>query len=240
MEISSTEAQNNFGRYLKLAQFEDIIVTKNGKKVVVIKQYEKPGLTASVIAEKPQGYTWQISHEDFLKLSEASENRYEYLDGEVFLSASPSYDHQRITVEIVTVLHNYFKGQRCRPLTAPFDVTLTVDGSKNVVQPDIVVICDTDNINKKGRYNGIPALVVEVMSEFTQKNDMLMKLNLYLHAGIKEYWIVDPIRKQVYFYLFAELDIKEYLVFGKSEIIKSLTFPGLALPLEQIFGKNLD
>lgn len=239
MKISSTEAQNNFGRYLKLAQFEDIIVTKNGKKVVVIKHYEKPGKTASAIAEKSEGYAWQISYEEFLKLSEASENRYEYLDGEVFLSASPSYDHQRITVEIITVLHNFFKGQKCRPLTAPFDVTLTVDGSRNVVQPDIVVICDTDNINE-GRYTGIPALVLEVMSEFTQKKDMLMKLNLYLHAGIKEYWIVDPIRKQVYFYHFADLDIKEYLVLGQSEIIKSLIFPGLALPLEQVFEENVD
>jgi len=59
MEISSTEAQNNFGRYLKLAQFEDIIVTKNGKKVVVIKHYEEPEKSASTIAEKAEGYAWQ-------------------------------------------------------------------------------------------------------------------------------------------------------------------------------------
>ena len=42
MYISSTEAQNNFGRYLKLAQFEDIIITKNGKKMLVLKCYEEP------------------------------------------------------------------------------------------------------------------------------------------------------------------------------------------------------
>ena len=41
MEITSTEAQNNFGRYLKLAAWEDIIVTKNGKRVVVIKSYNR-------------------------------------------------------------------------------------------------------------------------------------------------------------------------------------------------------
>lgn len=36
MEISSTEARNNFGRYLKLARFEEIIITKNGKRAAVI------------------------------------------------------------------------------------------------------------------------------------------------------------------------------------------------------------
>jgi prevent-host-death family protein len=242
VEISSTEAQNNFGRYLKLAQFEDIIITKNGKKTVTIKRYAEPAKSLS-ISEEAEGYTYpnqKISYEDFLKLSEAGENRYEYMDGEVFLAASPSYDHQRITVEIVTAMHHFFKGQICRPLTAPFDVTLTVDGRKNVVQPDIIVICDTENINEKGRYAGIPALVVEVISESTQKKDMLMKLNLYFHAGIKEYWIVDPIRSQVYFYLFAESDIQEYRVFYHKETIKSLAFPGLAIPLEEIFEKKRD
>ena len=154
MEITSTEAQNNFGRYLKLAQFEDIIITKNGKNVVVIKPYEEPGKSAFTVAEGAESYAWQndhISYEDFLKLTEASENRYEYIDGEVYLLASPSYAHQHIIVEIISVMYNYFKGKKCRPLTAPFDVTLTVDDNKNVVQPDIIVICDTENINEKSR-----------------------------------------------------------------------------------------
>lgn len=239
MEISSTEAQNNFGRYLKLAQFEDIIVTKNGKKAVVIKRYEEPGKSALTIAEKAEGYTWQnekISYDDFLKLTEASENRYEYIDGEVYLLTSPSYDHQSIIVEIVNAMYNYFKGKKCRPLTAPFDVTLTVDSGKNVVQPDIIVICDTENINEKRRYTGIPTLVVEVLSESTQKKDMLKKLNLYFHGGIKEYWIVNPLRKEVYAYFFAEQDIKEYRVYKGVDTVQSITFEGLEIPLEQMFA----
>lgn len=239
MEIPSTEAQNNFGRYLKLAWFEDIIITKNGKKTVMIKRYEEPGANASIIAEKAEPYAWEkekITYEDFLKLSEASDNRYEYIDGEVYLLASPSYEHQRIIVEIVTAMYNFFKGKKCRPLTSPFDVTLTTDDNKNVVQPDIIVICDTENINEKSRYTGTPTLVLEVLSQSTQKKDMLKKLNLYLHAGITEYWIVNPSRKEVYLYCFAELDIKEYLVFQGSESVNSVTFEGLAVPLDQLFA----
>ena len=127
--------------------------------------------------EEAEEYTYdnvqKMSYEEFIELTEDSEGRYEYIDGEIYLLASPSYDHQRIIVEILSVMYTYFKGKKCRPLTAPFDVTLIKNSEKNVVQPDIVVICDTENINEKGRYHGIPALVVEVLSETTKKKDML-------------------------------------------------------------------
>lgn len=239
MEVSSTEVQNNFGMYLKLAQFEDIVVTKNGKKAVVIKAFAAPEKSVSTIAEKAESYAWQsekISYEDYLKLIEVSENRYEYIDGEVYLLSSPSYDHQSIIMEIANVMYNYFKAKKCRPLTAPFDVTLTMDENKNVVQPDIVVICDTENVNEKGRYTGIPTLVVEVLSESTQKNDMLKKLNLYLHTGIEEYWIVNPMRKEVYYYRFAEQDIKDYRVYKDVETIQSIVFDGMEIPLKNMFA----
>lgn len=132
--------------------------------------------------------------------------------------------------------YNYFKGKKCRPLTAPFDVTLTADGEKNVVQPDIIVICDTESINEKGRYTGIPTLLVEVLSESTQKKDMLKKLGLYLCADIKEYWIINPLRKEVYFYCFAEQDITDFRVYKGAETVQSITFDGLEIPLEQIFS----
>ncbi|NLI92414.1 MAG: type II toxin-antitoxin system Phd/YefM family antitoxin [Peptococcaceae bacterium] len=239
MEITSTEAQNNFGRYLKLAWFEDVIITKNGKKTVVIKRYVEPGESSSIIAEKAEPYIWdkeKITYEDFLKLSEASENRYEYIDGEVYLLASPSYDHQSIIMEIVNIMYNYFKGKPCRPLTSPFDVTLVIDEKKNVVQPDIIVICDTENINERGRYTGTPTLVLEVLSESTQKKDMLKKLSLYLHAGIKEYWIINPLRKEIYLYSFENQDIKEYRVYQGAETAQSPFFEGLAVPLGQLFA----
>lgn len=239
MKITSTEAQNNFGRYLKLAQFEDIIVTKNGKKAIVISRYQEDDESDSSIAEKAACYDWQneqISYEDFLKLVEESESRYEYIEGEVYLVASPSYEHQRIIMELSHVMYNYFKGRECRPLTAPFDVTLTIDDHENVVQPDILVICDLENINELGKYTGIPALVVEVLSPSTQKKDMLKKLNLYLHAGIVEYWLVNPLSKDIYLYSFKEHDIREFRAYKENQTVCSLVFKGLEVNVSNIFS----
>jgi len=78
-------------------------------------------------------------------------------------------------------------------------------------------------------------MVIEVLSESTQQKDMLKKLDLYFHSGIKEYWIVNPLRKEVYVYCFEEQDIKEYRVYKGVEIVQSITFEGLEIPLEQIF-----
>lgn len=240
MEIPSTEVQNNFGRFMKLAWFEDVIVTKNGKATVVIKRYEEPGkMPAQIVAEKAEAYVWdkeKITYEDFVKLQEASENRYEYIDGEVYLLSAPNYDHQRIVMEISNILYNYFRGQSCRPLTAPFDVTLTKDNNKNVVQPDIVVICDTENISEKGKYLGVPTLVLEVLSPSTKRKDMLKKLNLYVESGVSEYWMVNPDSREVYIYTMEEYDIKEHHAYKGAEEAVSLTFAGLSIPLTQLFA----
>jgi prevent-host-death family protein len=238
MEITSTEAQNNFGRYLKLARFEDIIVTKNGKPTVVIKPFQELK-EYTAVTENAKRYSFgneKISYEDFMKLTEASENRYEYIDGDVYLLASPTYDHQATVAELFNTLYNWFKGKKCRPLTAPFDVTLITDEQRNVVQPDIIVICDTENINDKRRYTGTPALVVEVLSETTQKKDMVKKLDMYLQAGIKEYWIINPLHQEVYSYSLAEGDIKEFWMLKSGEILQSTHFPGLVIPLADIFS----
>jgi Uma2 family endonuclease len=235
VEVPSTEVQNNFGRYLRLALFEDIIVTKNGKKKAVIKAFREPEEGPITVAEKAEAYDWRISYEDFLKLSEGSERRYEYIDGEVYLLTSPSYEHQAIVMEISNVLYNWFRGKGCRPLTAPFDVTLAKGDVKNVVQPDIVVICDTEN-TYEGKYTGVPTMVIEVVSESTRQRDLLRKLDLYFYGGVREYWIVNPMRKEVYVYRFQEQDIKEFHVYRETEKAQSTVFEGLEVPLGQVFA----
>ncbi len=239
MEVTSTQAQNNFGQYMKFAYFEDIIVTRNGKRTVVIKAYREEKEGASQVAETAESYlveNQKVTYEEFLMLSEESENRYEYIDGEVYLLASPTYTHQNIIMEISNQMYQWFKGKKCRALTAPFDVTLLKEDNKNVVQPDIIVVCDTENVNEKGRYMGTPSLVVEVLSESTRRKDLIKKLDLYLQSGVREYWVVNPFNREVYVYFNEELDIKDYRTYKEKETARSVFFKGLEVPLEQVFA----
>ncbi|MGQ9780620.1 MAG: type II toxin-antitoxin system prevent-host-death family antitoxin [Bacillota bacterium] len=239
MEVTSTEVQNNFGTYLKLAQVEEVFITRNGKRIAVLRHWEEPRAEASWIAEGTAAYQPErprLTVEEFRKLAEASEARYEYIDGEVYLLASSTWEHQRILGELFSIIHAWSRGKKCQPVTAPFDVTLMKDEKENIVQPDIVVVCDPEKIDEHGRYTGVPSLVVEVLSETTRNKDMLKKLDLYMAGGVGEYWIVNPINREIYIYSFAAGEIRNYRVFKGAETATSEVLEGLAVPLEQAFS----
>jgi len=239
MEVTSTEVQNNFGTYLKLAQVEEVFITRNGKRIAVLRHWEEPRAEAPRAAEGTAAYQPErptLTVEEFRKLSEASDARYEYIDGEVHLLPSPSWAHQRIVCELLSIFNEWSRGKKCKPVTAPFDVTLMKDEKENVVQPDIVVVCDPENIDDRGHYTGVPSLVVEVLSEATRQKDMLKKLHLYMAGGVGEYWIVNPLNREIYIYSFASGEIRNYRVFKGAETAESEVLERLAVPLEQVFS----
>ena len=240
LKVSSTEVQNNFGKYLLLANERDIIVTRNGQEVACLSGLNARKDRSSMVSEKAlaAGYGLRrASYEEFLKLTKGSEERYEFIDGEIFLQASPKTDHQLAQMVLAGTFFNHFDGQNCVPMSAPFDITIRrSEDDVNVVQPDLMVICDLlESLGEDGYYYGVPTLVVEILSESTRRNDLLKKLNLYMTGGVQEYWVVDPNNKQLSIYTFAEQDIQEHLIFKAPEKACSITFPDLVIDLERVF-----
>jgi prevent-host-death family protein len=241
--ITTTELQNNFGKYLKLSEYEEINITKNGKKVAKLIPYaENVSKGHLIVTEGSSMYKQrkiQVSYQDYLRITEESENRYEYIGGELYLLASPTYPHQKAVGEIFGVFITWFRGKDCEPLVSPFDITLIKDEKEeniNVVQPDIIVICDRDKINEDGKYLGTPPLVVEVLSDSTKSKDLIKKLNLYMESGVAEYWVVNTATAEIYIYVFAQRNIQTILTSKKGEKAKSMFFPGLEVDLKQIFA----
>jgi len=110
------------------------------------------------------------------------------------MSPAPSSEHQRISMELGRQLSNYLRGKNCTVFPAPFDVRLPRGEEKdeeieNVVQPDLVVVCDRGKIDKRG-CKGAPDLIIEILSYSTAKKDLNEKFNLYEQACVKEYWVV--------------------------------------------------
>ena len=164
-----------------------------------LSQYNEPDYV--LVHEEAKNYK-TVSYEEYMELVNASDQRYELIAGEVYLMASPDFTHQVVVNEIAGRFYNYFRGKPCRSLTAPLDVRLFGFATKfeddpNVVQPDVVVICDEDKVSEDNRYEGIPTLIVEVLSPSTRGKDMAIKLQLYMKSGVAEYWIVDVEKKTV-------------------------------------------
>lgn len=241
MRVSSTDFQNAVGKYLTLAQKETITITKNGKSVAKLTATSDP--QEFIINEAKGNYNVRrhVSYEEYEKIVGNSEKRFELINGEVYLLASPSFRHQIIVFELAKQLDNHLHGRPCRTLTAPFDVRLFGYATKfnenpNVVQPDVVVICDLENITEEGKYEGIPELLVEVLSPSTKGKDLITKLDLYQRSGVREYWIVDPDKNILSQYAFTEeRELLSNEFYREEDDLQSVIFPEFTLELSRIF-----
>ena len=236
MKVSSTEVQNNFGKYLKIAAEEDVVITRNGKNIARIVACDGDSYVNEEALEYDAGAKVTMSYEEFIALTESSELRYELIDGELYLLASPNFKHQLAVARIAKFFFNWFEEKKCIPLTSPFDVTLFKSKENiNVVQPDILVICDIDKVDEKGKYKGVPTLVVEVLSPSTRNKDMIRKLELYRMTGVSEYWMVDIEKKAIHVYQFEQQNIADYQIFINVDTAESSVFEGLIVKLKDIF-----
>ena len=126
--------------------------------------------------------------------------RAELIDGEMFMMSAPTLVHQDLLMWLSYTIKRYIterKG-RCRVIPVPFAVYIKKD-QHNYVEPDISVICDRDKLDIKGCY-GAPDWVVEIVSVSGRHMDYVRKLALYSEAGVRIYWIVDPIRRNITVY----------------------------------------
>lgn len=234
MIMNATDVKNSFGKMIKMLEYEDIIVKKNGRAVAKIIPYSEPLDTLGVIKETSAAYSTvdkKVTYEEFLKFSANTEGRYELLNGQIYFLASPKVTHQMVAGAIHAELLTFFKGKSCTPFISPFDITLEVDGIKNVVQPDIGVICDMDTgRTEKDTYMGIPTLVIEIISKSSRSKDNIKKLYTYSLSGIGEYWIIDPINEMAYVHAFKDYEEVHYASFKQGEVIESFCFEGLKVP----------
>jgi Uma2 family endonuclease len=127
----------------------------------------------------------------------------EVIDNAIYMSPSPTTDHQRILLRISGQLDTFLATNLLGEIfIAPCDVYL--DNGYNVVQPDILFIKSAKSfmVEKKGIF-GTPDFVMEILST-NAKFDKETKLNLYQRNGIPEYFIIDPENKQVWQYLLID------------------------------------
>lgn len=155
------------------------------------------------------------TYEDYYRLTD--DKRYEVIDGELIeMAPAPYYQHQRILVKLLTLLNSYIEKKNMGHVTcAPVDVRLD---DTNCVQPDIFYIANENKkiIKKKGVF-GSPDLVIEILSH-SKKRDRKIKYKLYEKFGVKEYWIIDPDKREIEVFV---LEGDRYKLFMKGDKVKS-------------------
>ena len=136
--------------------------------------------------------------------------RAELIDGQIYYMAPPSRRHQKISMELSATIRDYIRSHNgsCEVYSAPFAVFLNED-DRNYVEPDISVICDPEKLTDRG-CTGAPDWIIEIVSPSSRRMDYFVKLFKYRSSGVREYWIVDPDKKQIIAYDFINDDMNQY------------------------------
>lgn len=136
--------------------------------------------------------------------------RAELIEGKIYYMSPPSTKHQTLVMDLSYQIKDYIKHNNgeCNVFPAPFAVFLN-ENDRNYVEPDISVICDKNKITDRG-CNGAPDWVIEIVSPSSKPMDYFTKLFKYRTSGVREYWIVDPIKQRVTVYFFEKEFVEEY------------------------------
>ncbi|MDR1144167.1 MAG: Uma2 family endonuclease [Spirochaetaceae bacterium] len=193
----------------------------------------------------------KYSYADVLEWDESV--RAEIINGELFMMAPPLTRHQFVLIELFVTIYTFLKGKPCKVIPAPFGVRLFPRddlSDDTLVEPDITVVCDPGKIDDRG-CNGAPDLIIEILSPSNKRHDQLRKFNLYLDAGVKEYWVADPEQESVQVHalrgdryttaVYALSREEEELppALAKVEVasvVSSSVLPGLSIDLRDVFG----
>ncbi len=185
-------------------------------------------MEVDVIPEK-KSYTY----EDYARLPEGAP--YQLIGGELIMVPAPLPYHQKVSKRLEYLLYEYaeLKQKLGEVYYAPIDVYLN---EEETYQPDIVFISkERIWIIKEDKIEGAPDMVIEILSPSTAYYDLVHKKDVYARHGVKEYWIVDPMKKKIDVY---ENKKGEFMLFkkaGKGERINSIIIDGFEVEIDTIF-----
>lgn len=158
--------------------------------------------------------------------------RAELIDGKIYDMAPPSRIHQKLVQQFSRIIGNYIADNKgaCEVYSAPFAVFLNQD-DRTYVEPDVTVVCDADRLDDKG-CNGAPDWIVEIVSPSSYRMDYLIKLFEYRTAGVKEYWIVNPMKETVQTYSFEGNE--DSMQYSFEDEIPVSVYPGFSIKVSEL------
>jgi len=182
----------------------------------------------------------KYSYADYLGWNDGK--RYQLINGRKVMPPAPLTEHQVIHSILFGHLWNFVKSKNkpCLVLSAPIDVRLCESFSDsqchNVFQPDIVVVCDKNKMDRRGIL-GAPEMVIEILSPTTAKDDLIDKYKVYEQYGVREYWIVSPEYRTITVYLNENSRFQQRGIYAEGDQIPVKLFNDeLKIPVSEVFA----
>lgn len=167
--------------------------------------------------------------------------RYEIIEGELYMSRSPHYEHQLTCSNLLEFLGAWSRKTKLGQAVIGPGVIFADDDD---VIPDVAWVSRErrdEILRADGHLHGAPELVIEVLS-FTGSNaqrDREAKLKLYSRRGVAEYWILDWILRQVSVYRRGGFDLELATTLESADLLQSPLLPGFSCLVKDIFADYL-
>jgi Uma2 family endonuclease len=176
-----------------------------------------------------------LDYQQFQRIPRHDSRRFELIDGKVFTPPTPNTAHQRTVGKVLLALDRFVKHQSAgEVLVGPLDVVFS---KWTALEPDLLFIRkERRSIVTDANVQGVPDLVIEILSPSNKEYDRDTKLRAYEKAGVPEIWYLDPEDRTAEimnlgpdgrYALTAELSGKEAII--------SKVLPDLSLTLDQVF-----
>lgn len=177
----------------------------------------------------------KITYEEYKLVEDLADKRYEVIGGRLIMTPAPIPYHQRISRKLERILEDFvIDNDLGEVFDAPCDVVLS---RIDVIQPDIFFISkEKSYLITDTHINGAPDLIIEILSPTSTSKDKTIKKRLYLIHKVKEYWIVDPMEKEIeIFSLAGDLYKLSGSYKKEDDIVKSELLKGLKFILKEIW-----
>ena len=167
--------------------------------------------------------------------------RHELIDGVHYVTPSPRIPHQVLVGRIFVAMSNFLTGHQHlgRVFLSPVDVVMS---EHNLVVSDLLFVArDQQSILTEANVQGVPALVVEVLSPSTRRRDEGIKRKLFDQKGVREYRVVDPQNCRVSICRRSadgSFPIVSTLTAAADEQIATPLLPGFELSLSELFAET--
>jgi len=178
-----------------------------------------------------------VTFEEYLEQS--SDTRIcEWVDGEVITMPGASFEHQTLDKFLLTIMNLYVESKDLGiVLHAPFAMKLSEQ--RRGREPDILFVGkDRQHLFKKTYLDGAADLAVEIISPESIGRDRGEKFVEYEAAKIREYWLIDPERKQAEFYRLNS-DGFYQLISTPEGVFKSEVLPEFFLHVKWLWQESL-
>ena len=163
-------------------------------------------------------------------------NRYEIIEGELFVSRSPGIPHQIVSDNLLVLLRIFLKLNRTG--TAISTPGLILSENSGVI-PDLVYFSNESRqrVRSGDRLRSAPDLVVEILSKGAEntRRDRVVKRQLYAKHGVPEYWIIDCQNRAVEIYRLHGRSLELDTIFENGDELSTGSLPGFACAVSEIF-----